>query len=87
METYDLPHFPSPYSKIHISLFQTVNNYSDIRKRLIAASTAQGIEGEIARRSLNYAFLNASLVRPFLLSQCTHRYLVISTSHNPPGLL
>ena len=65
METYTLSQFPEPYSTIHIALFHTVTNASTIRKRLITASTASGPEGELSRSQLDYAFLDAPLVRPF----------------------
>ena len=68
METYTLSHFPEPYSTIHIALFHTVTNARTIRNRLITASTAPGPEGELSRSQLDYAFLDASLVRPLSTS-------------------
>ncbi len=64
METYTLSQFPYPYSTIHIALFQNVTNSPTIRKRLIAASTAKGPEGEVGRTELDYAFLEGRLVCP-----------------------
>jgi EKC/KEOPS complex subunit CGI121/TPRKB len=63
METYTLPHFPLPYSTIHIALFHTVTNSPSIRRQLIAASTATGPEGDALRSAVDYAFLDARLVR------------------------
>ena len=64
METYTLPHFPPPYSVIHIALFHAVSNSPLIRQRLIAASTAPGPGGDLARSELDYAFLDGRLVGP-----------------------
>jgi hypothetical protein len=66
METFTFPQFPSPYSRIHITLFQNVKNSSTIRQRLIKASTLpDNVEGEKAREKVDFAFLEARLVWPF----------------------
>ena len=63
METYTLPHFPSPYSTIHIALFRSVSNAPSIRRRLIDASLMLGPEGDLARAEIDFTFLEARLVR------------------------
>jgi len=64
METYTLPCFPEPYQRTHIALFTNVSNAPEIRQILISASTAQGLEGEEARRSVDYGFVDAAVVSP-----------------------
>lgn len=49
--------------RVHISLYRDVVNAADLRKRLIAASTAIGDEGNAEREKVNFAFLNATMVR------------------------
>lgn len=64
METYTFPHFPSYASPIHIALFEDVGNSSEIRKKLIEASTMAGPEGDEARDKVDFGFIDASLVSP-----------------------
>lgn len=62
METYTFDNFP-PYGKqIHITLFKNVSNAAEIRKRLIAASTMEGKEGDKAREEVDFGFVDASMV-------------------------
>lgn len=67
METYNLSQFPVPYSAVHIALFENVRNSPDIRKRLIAASVAEGPEGETARAEIDFGFIEGRLVSHMLL--------------------
>jgi len=67
METYTFPHFPPYASPIHIALFIDVGNSSEIRKKLIEASTMAGPEGDEARDKVDFGFIDASLVSPYLV--------------------
>jgi EKC/KEOPS complex subunit CGI121/TPRKB len=67
METYTFPHFPQYATPIHIALFDNVSNSSGIRKKLIEASTMEGSEGDVARDKVDFGFIDASLVCPYLL--------------------
>jgi EKC/KEOPS complex subunit CGI121/TPRKB len=62
METYTFPTFPSYATPVHIALFENVANASDIRKKLIEASTMEGQEGDKARAAVDFGFIDASLV-------------------------
>ena len=62
MESYAYPHFPSHLSHVHIALFANVNNASELRKRIVAAASMAGEEGEAERESVNFAFVEAKLV-------------------------
>jgi EKC/KEOPS complex subunit CGI121/TPRKB len=62
METYHFPNFPTYASPVHIALFENVTNCSAMRKKLIAASTMEGEEGDKARSDVDYGFIDASLV-------------------------
>jgi EKC/KEOPS complex subunit CGI121/TPRKB len=62
MESYHLPQFPSSYSSIHIALFKDVKNSASLRKRLVAASTMEGSEGDQERDKLDYAFIEGNMV-------------------------
>lgn len=62
MESYILPHFPAEVRAVHIALFHDLTNAPEIRKRLIAAATAEGQEGDEARAEVDFGFVEASTV-------------------------
>jgi EKC/KEOPS complex subunit CGI121/TPRKB len=66
METYTFPHFPPYATPIHLSLWTNVSNSSGIREKLIEASTMEGAEGDLARDKVDFGFIDASLVCPYL---------------------
>ena len=51
------------HSHVHVALFRNVSNSADLKNRIIAASTAEGEEGEREREAVNFAFVDARLVR------------------------
>ncbi|KAJ7465297.1 kinase binding protein CGI-121-domain-containing protein [Mycena latifolia] len=62
MESYQLPQFPNHLSCVHAALYTDVSDSDLLRKRLITASTAEGIDGERERDALNFAFIEARLI-------------------------
>ncbi|KAF8603544.1 CGI-121-domain-containing protein [Ceratobasidium sp. AG-I] len=52
--------FPAELSRVHIALFTHVQNAEKLRSRLIAASTAEGEEGQKEREAVNFAFVDAA---------------------------
>jgi EKC/KEOPS complex subunit CGI121/TPRKB len=64
METYTHPQFPSHVSVAHVALYTTVENASLLRARIIKAATIPGVEGDLERDTVNFAFVNAHLVSP-----------------------
>lgn len=68
METYTLSHFPPNLRTLHVAYFENVTNAPDIRKRLVAAATTPGAEGDAARAAVDFGFIEAGLVRPPSLS-------------------
>ncbi|KIJ32308.1 hypothetical protein M422DRAFT_234102 [Sphaerobolus stellatus SS14] len=62
METLVYSHVSPDVSTIHLALYTDVNNADQIRKRLVAASTLPGEEGEREREAVNYAFVDAKLI-------------------------
>ena len=60
METFIYTHLDL---QVHIALFRNVLNSSDLRKRIIAAATLTGEEGDAERERVNFAFVDARLVR------------------------
>jgi EKC/KEOPS complex subunit CGI121/TPRKB len=63
METYTLDHFPSSVQAVHVAVFHNLRNAPEIRKRLIAAATAQGPEGDLAREEVDFGFIEGNMVR------------------------
>lgn len=70
METFAYPHFSST---VHVALFVHVTNAAELRARIIRASTLEGVEGEAEREAVNFAFVDALLVR--------HRFYVPLSGH------
>ncbi|TFY63359.1 hypothetical protein EVG20_g6351 [Dentipellis fragilis] len=62
METYAYPHFPPSSSAVHVALFTNVTNASDLRARIVKASTLEGPEGDAERARVNFAFIDARLI-------------------------
>lgn len=63
MESFTYDCFPSHLSSIHAALFTPISNGSQLRSRIIGASTMEGDEGDRERDALNFAFIDAKLVR------------------------
>lgn len=47
---------------VHVALIHNLTNAPEIRKKLIAAATMQGPEGDKARQEVDFGFIEASLV-------------------------
>lgn len=62
MESYHLSQFPVDHSSVHLAFFKNVTNSADLRKRLVAAATMEGEEGDRERDLLDYAFVEANMV-------------------------
>jgi hypothetical protein len=60
MESFAYPHFSS---KAHVALFNCVTNAAELRARIVRASTLEGDEGDAEREAVNFAFIDARLVR------------------------
>ena len=63
MQTFRYPHLPQELSTVHVALFTNVTNSADIRSRIIRASQLQSPEGDAERNAVNFAFIDARLVR------------------------
>ena len=48
---------------VYTALYTSVAEPATLRKRIIAAATATGSEGDTERDAVNFAFIDASLVR------------------------
>jgi hypothetical protein len=64
MESYHLSQFPVDHSSVHLAFYKNVTNSADLRKRLVAAATMEGEEGDRERDLLDYAFVEANMVSP-----------------------
>ncbi|KAF7320821.1 hypothetical protein HMN09_00168600 [Mycena chlorophos] len=64
MLSYQLPHLPPELSQIHIALYTGVApaDAAALKRRLISAATAEGVEGEREREAVNFAFVDARLI-------------------------
>ncbi|KAJ6508625.1 kinase binding protein CGI-121-domain-containing protein [Mycena sanguinolenta] len=62
MESYQLLHFPPHLSCVHTTLYTNVSDSDSLRKRLVAASTAEGPAGERERDAVNFSFIEARLI-------------------------
>ena len=69
MESYALPTpaYPPELSEISLALFTDLQEASLLRERLVKASTMEGNEGITERSTLNFAFLDAKIVRSELM--------------------
>ena len=61
MESLDYPEFPVHLSVVHVALFTQIIRPSHLRERLI--NVAKGDQGDTEREAVNFAFINAHLVR------------------------
>ena len=66
METYHYPQFPPEFGTVHVALFTEVQNAADLKKRLVSASVMPGDKGDVEREAVNYAFVDARLVRNYI---------------------
>jgi EKC/KEOPS complex subunit CGI121/TPRKB len=60
MEIFAYPHFAST---VYVALFKHVTNAARLRARIVRASTLEGREGDMEREAVNFAFVDARLVR------------------------
>jgi EKC/KEOPS complex subunit CGI121/TPRKB len=65
MQTFNYPYLPDELSSVNLWLFKEVQNAAELRTRLQQASFMEGSQGEMERETLNFAFLDASKVRPY----------------------
>ena len=65
MESFFYAQFSQEVSSVHIALFSNVTNSAELKQRLISAATMPGTDGERERAAVNFAFIDARLVRPF----------------------
>ena len=63
MESFHYARFPPHLSDVHIALFTSVQNAPELRRRIVNASTMSGKEGDAERERVNFAFVDARLVR------------------------
>lgn len=71
MEVYSYPEFSKELSVVHVALFANVQNAAELRTRLIQAASMAGAEGDLERESVNFAYIDARLVRDSFLTQPT----------------
>ncbi|KAK7048125.1 kinase binding protein CGI-121-domain-containing protein [Favolaschia claudopus] len=76
MHSYQLPDFPSDVSCVHAALYTDVTDSDSLRKRLIAASTAEGSDGERERDAVNFAFIEARLSQNNLRTKTVHSEII-----------
>lgn len=62
MESFHYSQFSQEYSNVHIALFTNVTNATELRNRLVQASTMSGPEGDAERQAVDFAFIDATLV-------------------------
>ena len=77
METFAYPHFSST---VHVALFLYVTNAAELRARIIRASTLEGVEGEAEREAVNFAFVDARLVRHGFMYNCVDLRLIVAAT-------
>jgi hypothetical protein len=49
--------------RVHICLFTSVENAASLRSHLTTAAATTGAQGEVEREAVNFAFINAAVVR------------------------
>jgi EKC/KEOPS complex subunit CGI121/TPRKB len=74
MESFAYPHFSS---RAHVALFNCVTNAAELRARIVRASTLEGDEGDAEREAVNFAFIDARLVRETYAAY-SHRYETVA---------
>ena len=77
METYTLPvlAYPAELCSISMALFCDIESAAGLRKRLIAASSMEGSAGDVERRAVDFAFLDARMV------SCAHVLELLLPTH------
>lgn len=73
MNVCTFPYFMPNHSQAYIALFRNVLNALEIKNRIIFAATAEGDTGEKEREAVNFAFIDARLVRTI----CPHFFIFI----------
>ncbi len=63
METFQVEGFPADSATVHVAFFRLVENSGALRTRLISAASASGPESDAERDALDFAFIDADLVR------------------------
>ena len=69
METFAYPHFSST---VQVALFKHVTNAANLRARIVRASTLEGGQGDVEREAVNFAFVDARLVRRTHVHEIRH---------------
>ncbi|KAI4522406.1 CGI-121-domain-containing protein [Schizophyllum commune Loenen D] len=62
MESFTLSHVPHDLSVCYTALYTNVTNSAEIRKRIVAAATAEDEAGDREREAVDFAFIDARLV-------------------------
>lgn len=60
METYHYSQFN--HAVVHVALFDDVTNAAAIRSRIVQAARNLGVDGNIEREAVNFAFIDARLI-------------------------
>jgi EKC/KEOPS complex subunit CGI121/TPRKB len=55
---------------VYVGLFKDITNAAELRARIVAAATMDGAAGDAAREEVNFAFIDARLVRVAVSSVC-----------------
>lgn len=76
METHTYPYFPAEVSTVHFALYTNVSNASELKRRLVAASNLPGKDGVREREAVNFAFVDARLVREICHSSSSYLQLL-----------
>lgn len=63
METFTYKQFPETHRQVHVALFKNVKNAAQLRTRIVQAATLDGPDGDAERAAVNFAFVEAKLVR------------------------
>ncbi|KAF8164797.1 kinase binding protein CGI-121-domain-containing protein [Crassisporium funariophilum] len=80
MESLYFRHFQAKHSCAHVALFRNVSNAGTLKKRIIAASTAEGQHGEQERDAVNFAFIDARLITSKLLIETAISQAILAES-------
>ncbi|TRM68612.1 kinase binding protein CGI-121-domain-containing protein [Schizophyllum amplum] len=80
MESLAFPHVPLELSVCHMALYTGVTNAAALRKRIVAAATAEGASGDAEREAIDFAFVDARLVTSRLHLQTAVHQAVLAAA-------
>lgn len=63
MQSFRYAHLPLELSTVHLALFKDVSNSAQLRARIVRASQLEGPDGDAEREAVNFAFIDARLVK------------------------